>query len=105
MVIEWVAQHLDSTYGVENNPEPMHVGVFSVGTALVPAFGNSLSCGFMFTIEFHFIKEFLRRSKKLSLFAFLKEFLMFVGPIRQKKATTCGDFKGPRRVLVGTNLS
>ena len=105
MVTDGIAQGLASTDGVESNLEAMYIGIFSVGAALVAPFGNALSCGFVTAIEFHFIKQLLGRSKKLSLLAFRKEFLMLVGSVRQKQATAGRDFKSTSGVLVWTDLA
>ena len=83
----------------------MHIGIFSFGAALVASLGNALSCGFVGAIEFHFIKQLLGRSKKLSLLAFRKELLMLLGPVRQKQAAAGWDFKSAGGVLIWTDLA
>ena len=105
MGIDGIDQGLASTYGVESNLESMHVGIFSLGAALVAPLCNALSCGFVGAIEFHFIKQLLGGSKKLSFLAFHKEFLMLVGPVRQKQAAAGGYFKRAGGVLIGTDLA
>jgi hypothetical protein len=83
----------------------MNIGISAFYAAFVSALGNSLSGRLIAAIEFHFIKHFLGRRKKLRLLAFRKEFLMLVGPIRQKHAAAGGDFEAARSVLVRTNFA
>jgi hypothetical protein len=83
----------------------MHIGIVAVGAALEASLGDTPPCRFVAAIEFHFIKQLLGGSKKLSLLAFRKEFLMLIGPVRQKQAATCGDFKSAGGVLIWPALA
>jgi hypothetical protein len=89
---------------VKRSANAVHIGVLAFNAPFVARPSNPFSASLIAAIEPDFIQQFLAGSKEVCLFAFFEEFLMLLGAVSQKETTAGWYFKGPRSVLIGTDL-